>query len=93
MANSAEDNSRLRPTGPEVVDAWLRTDPRDAGCQQTWELIHVYAEVVTQGGDPEVTMPGITAHLRSCPPCADDYEGLLNALMTANEVAAGTLQG
>jgi len=35
-------------------------------------------------------MPGMTAHLRSCPRCADDYAGLINALMSAEAVAAGT---
>lgn len=72
----------------DAVDALLRTDPQDAGCAQTWALIHVYAEVAAGGGDPEQQFPGISAHLRACPPCSDDYQGLLNALMTAEHLTA-----
>ncbi|MEO7982223.1 MAG: hypothetical protein ABI807_15190 [Sporichthyaceae bacterium] len=62
------------------LDALLATDPSDAGCAKTLELLHVYAEIVLAGGDPEQRAPGITAHLRSCPPCGEDYQGLLAAL-------------
>ncbi len=58
----------------------LTTDPLDAGCADTWQLIDVYAELVLAGEDPEQTFPGITAHLSSCDPCAEDYRGLLNAM-------------
>lgn len=83
---SAEQHDAARA----AISALLSVDPRDVGCQQTWDLIHVYAETVTRGEDPEEVMPGITAHLRSCPLCADDYAGLLNALMTAAEVVASS---
>ena len=92
MASRTDGTERPGPTGRSVVDAFLSTDPRDAGCQQTWELIHVYAELVLAGGDPEETMPGLTAHLRACPPCAGDHDGLLNALMTAHGFVAGTVE-
>lgn len=58
----------------------LRTDPRDVGCEQAWSLVHVYAELVAAGEDPELTLPGVTAHLAACGPCAEDLEGLLRAL-------------
>lgn len=60
--------------------ALLATDPVDAGCAMTLELLHVYAEVVLAGGDPEQRMPGITVHLDQCAPCGEDYAGLLAAL-------------
>jgi hypothetical protein len=64
----------------DAVARFLTTDPRDVGCDEAWQLIHVYAELVAAGGDPEATYPGITAHLASCGPCADDFQGLLTAL-------------
>lgn len=72
-----------------MPDQWegLRTllaeDPRDVGCGGTWQLIDVYAELVLSGEDPERTFPGITAHLDSCDPCAEDYRGLLALMRTA----------
>lgn len=64
----------------ETLQTLLDTDPRDAGCAETFELIHAYAEIVVSGGDPEVQMPGVTIHLSTCGPCADDYQGLLALL-------------
>ena len=52
----------------EALESMLETDPRDAGCAETFELIHAYAEIVVNGGDPEAAMPGITVHLESCGP-------------------------
>ncbi|GAB2579618.1 hypothetical protein [Microlunatus antarcticus] len=65
--------------------ALLTTDPRDAGCEETWHLIDVYAELVLAGNDPDHTLPGITAHLESCDPCGEDYRGLLSLMRTASE--------
>lgn len=72
-------------------DSWaglrtlLATDPRDAGCEETWQLIDVYAELVLAHEDPERLFPGITAHLSSCDPCSEDYRGLLEAMRAAAE--------
>ncbi len=64
----------------DALQGLLATDARDVGCADTFALIHAYAEVAVRGEDPEQEMPGITAHLASCGPCADDYLGLLAVL-------------
>ena len=66
--------------GRRALDRFLTTDPDDVGCAETMRLLHVYAEIVFAGGDPEREHPGITAHLRACEPCAQDLEGLLVTL-------------
>lgn len=71
----------------ETLEAMLQTDPRDAGCGETFELIHAFAEMLVRGGDPESEMPGIAAHLATCGPCAEDYLGLLAAIRS--EAAEG----
>ena len=53
-------------TGEELMDGraglerFLRTDPRDVGCAQAMELLHVYAELAAAGCDVAViiTQPG-----------------------------------
>jgi hypothetical protein len=68
-------------TGPSNLENFLTTDPRDVGCGEVMEMLHVYAELYA--ADPSAARaryPGITAHLRSCGPCATDFEGLLTAL-------------
>jgi hypothetical protein len=67
---------------PEL-DRFLRTDPRDAGCDKAMELLHMCAEIAV--ADPrgaEHRYPEVAAHLRSCDPCAEDLEGLLAAIGT-----------
>lgn len=64
---------------PAVI-RFLTTDPADVGCEETMELLHVYADLVLAGKDPEAHLPGIAAHLRDCHPCAEDLQGLLAAV-------------
>jgi hypothetical protein len=65
--------------GPDGLLRFLQTDDRDAGCERTMELLHVYVETVLAGEDPESVYPGITVHLRNCGPCDEDFQGLLTA--------------
>jgi hypothetical protein len=59
------------------LDEFLRTDPRDVGCGQAMEMLHVYVELVAAGVPAEEQYPGIVAHLRACGPCGEDFQGLL----------------
>ena len=66
--------------GRPALDRFLRTDPRDVGCEQAMEMLHVYAALVAAGEPAEQRYPGIAAHLRACGPCGEDFEGLLAAV-------------
>jgi hypothetical protein len=72
-------------SGWSRVDAFLRTDPRDVGCGEVMEVMHVYAEAAAD--DPAGAVerhPGVAAHLRGCGPCATDLDGLLSAIDLTN---------
>jgi hypothetical protein len=62
------------------LERFLGTHPDDAGCDGTRSLLHVYAEAILAGEPPELTYPGIAAHLDDCPPCLDELEGLRAAV-------------
>jgi hypothetical protein len=52
------------------------------GCEQALRILHVYVEVVLydpSGTEAARRYHGVAAHLLSCGPCAEDYEGLLHA--------------
>ncbi|WP_030510982.1 hypothetical protein [Microbispora rosea] len=67
--------------GWDELDRFLRTDPRDVGCDKAMELLHVYVELVTRNPDAaRERYPGIAVHLRACGPCNEDFEGLLAAV-------------
>jgi len=61
------------------LDSFLRTDPRDVGCEQALAVLHSYVDLVLDGERPEARFPGVAAHLHACGPCNEDYEGLLEA--------------
>lgn len=64
----------------ERLGAFLHTDPRDAGCDATREMLDVYAELVAAGADPAARFPGLRAHFLACGPCHEGLEGLLVAI-------------
>jgi hypothetical protein len=66
--------------GWSELDRFLRTDPRDVGCAEAMELLHVYADLAATGVPVEERYPGVAAHLRACGPCGEDFEGLLAAV-------------
>lgn len=70
-------------TNWSALDRFLATDPRDVGCEQAIELLHVYAELIVDdatGEEASRRYPGVAAHLAACGPCAQDLQGLLAAI-------------
>lgn len=65
--------------GWEELDRFLRTDPRDVGCEKALEVLHSYVELWLAGQPPDDRYAGVTAHLESCGPCGEDFNGLLAA--------------
>jgi hypothetical protein len=66
--------------GWSALDRFLPTDPRDVGCAEAMDLLHVYAELVAADASAADRYQGIAAHLRACGPCGEDFDGLLAAL-------------
>jgi hypothetical protein len=78
-------------TGWPELDRFLRTDPRDVGCEQAMQILHLYVELVLDdisrddisgddiSGEAARRYPGVAAHLLACGPCAEDHDGLLLA--------------
>ena len=71
--------------GSAALDRFLRTDPRDVGCAEAMDLMHVYVELVAADASASRRYPGITAHLAACGPCAGDFDGLLAAVRSSAE--------
>ncbi len=64
----------------ERLDRFLRTDPRDVGCDEAIAVLHIYVDLVAAGEDPAGRFPGVAVHLRACGPCSEDFSGLLQAV-------------
>ena len=59
------------------LERFLRTDPRDVGCDEAMAVLHTYVDLVTAGEDAAGRYPGVAAHLLACGPCGEDFAGLL----------------
>jgi hypothetical protein len=62
------------------LERFLVTDPLDAGCAKTFDLLDRYVERELAHRDAAAQFPGIAAHLSRCNPCVQDFEGLLAAI-------------
>lgn len=60
------------------LQQFLATDPRDIGCDEATDLLHIYAELPPE--ERAARYPGVLAHLHACTPCGEDFDGLLAAL-------------
>jgi hypothetical protein len=64
-----------------IVDRLTHTDPRDVGCEETGEKLHIFADLAM--ADPVEAARkfwGVQVHLHACGPCALDLQGLLAVL-------------
>jgi hypothetical protein len=64
----------------ERLERFLRTDPRDVGCDEAMAVLHIYADLAATGENLAERYPGVAAHLAACGPCAEDLTGLLAAV-------------
>jgi hypothetical protein len=62
------------------LERFLRTDPRDVGCDEAMAVLHVFVDLVASGQDAAERYPGVAAHLAACGPCGEDFAGLLAAV-------------
>jgi len=55
----------------------LGTAGEDSGCEGGMTVIAEYVELELAGRNAVDRFPGLAAHLRNCPACAEDYQGLV----------------
>lgn len=69
---------------PRLADL-VAAHPCDPGCAAGFEIIDQYVDLELAGGEAAERFPGFSAHLRSCPACRIDHDGLLAAARTERE--------
>ena len=60
----------------DLVIRLLGTHGEDMGCERTLALLAEYVEGELAGQEVGELLPAVAEHLRNCPACAEDYEGL-----------------
>ena len=66
-----------------LLDKLLGPDGPELTCDECFEHLDRYVELEHTGRDADAAIPGMRAHLRGCPACAEDHESL-RALLAAD---------
>ncbi len=56
------------------------TTEDEIGCDEAYELLDRYAEMVKRGEDPATLLPLVHRHLEACRDCREELEALLRIL-------------
>jgi predicted transcriptional regulator len=56
------------------------TQEIEFSCDEVYQLIDQYTEVVSKGGDSRELMPLVEQHINMCPDCREEFEALLRIL-------------
>ena len=56
------------------------TADQEIGCDEAFQLLDQYAEIIARGDDPAVLLPVVRHHLSMCRDCREELEALLRAL-------------
>lgn len=70
----------------DPLDDLLRAEDGDPGCDAGVPIMDEYVELELRGEDPSERFPGTTIHLRVCPGCRADHDGLLEAARLLGDV-------
>jgi hypothetical protein len=70
-------------TDNHLLDKLLGPDGPELTCDECFEHLDRYVELEHTGRDADAAIPGMRAHLRGCPACAEDHESL-SALLAAD---------
>lgn len=62
---------------PDLLTRLLGTESEDSGCDAGFAVLAENVERELEGANVRGLLPAVAAHLRNCPACSDDYEGLV----------------
>ncbi|HEX5989122.1 MAG TPA: hypothetical protein VFY75_02765 [Solirubrobacterales bacterium] len=60
----------------ELLGRVLGPDAPELTCEQCFDELDRYVELVVAGEPADARIPGMRAHLEGCPACAEDFRSL-----------------
>jgi hypothetical protein len=61
-----------------------QTRDRELSCDEVFEMLDVFVELLNQGEDVVKLLPLVQHHLDMCPDCREEYEVLLASIQATN---------
>ncbi len=72
--------TRLNGHVPRLLQMVEKTQEEEYTCDDVYELLDQFAEMVARGEDASQIMPLVDQHIKMCPDCREEYEALLRIL-------------
>ena len=69
----------------KIMQSLIVTEETEIGCEDCFEEIDKYVEMLRQGKDPAKVMPLVQHHLDICSCCREDFEALLESLEATDD--------
>jgi hypothetical protein len=63
-----------------LVKATAVTEDSEIGCDEAYDSLDQFAEIVARGEDPTKILPQVKKHLDMCGNCREEFEALLRIL-------------
>ena len=67
-----------------LIARLLGPSEAEVSCERCFELLDQYVELELAGENADARLPGMRAHLKGCPACAEDHESLRELVIAAD---------
>ena len=71
-----------------MMQALQMTEEKELACEEVFEVVDQYAELILRGEDGSEIMPLVHHHLAMCHECKDEFEMLLEMMQATAEPTA-----
>jgi hypothetical protein len=68
------------PSPRQMMGMIASTTEDEIDCEQAFELMHQYADLIDSGQDADALLPAVRRHMEICADCREELEALLRAI-------------
>jgi hypothetical protein len=80
---TSEQGKKNNPAWQTLLKSVLETEEIEIDCQECYELLDSYAELLLTSAEPAQIMPAVEQHLKQCNCCLHELEALMIMLQEA----------
>ena len=69
-----------KPVWQTILKSALETEEDEIGCQECYDLLDEYTEMLVEGAAPCQVIELVQQHLKQCPDCSTLFESLITMI-------------
>jgi predicted transcriptional regulator len=78
-----KNNMQLPEELQKMLEMIEKTQEIEFSCDDVYQLLDQYAEMVNRGEKVDILMPLVGHHIEICPDCREEFEALLRVLQAS----------